>query len=222
MVWRRRSCGGSPLSGSSPSSSGSVPTARGCMRSGRGCHSKSSSEPIGPSTWGHCRLACSLDGYTPGGSGSCLRRNRCWQTSSGWMPSSVGRRPASRQQLMDAQRPSPHEGPQPLHAVDEPSGGVAPRPHRWAAGRHRSSVGTLEAPLQVTNEVREGVVSLPHGYGHGRDGTWLSVANANPGVSIAINGLPVTVESANPDLAHGPGTGRLRCGSARCFSVGLG
>lgn len=26
--------------------------------------------------------------------------------------------------------------------------------------------------------------SLPHGYGRGRDGTWLTVANANPGVRI--------------------------------------
>jgi len=48
----------------------------------------------------------------------------------------------------------------------------------------RSSVGTLQAPLQVTDQIREGVVSLPHGYGHGRDGTRLTVANANPGVCI--------------------------------------
>lgn len=26
--------------------------------------------------------------------------------------------------------------------------------------------------------------SLPHGYGRGRDGTWLTVTNANPGVRI--------------------------------------
>ena len=76
----------------------------------------------------------------------------------------------------------------------------------------RSSVDTLEAPLQVTDAIREGVVSLPHGYGHGRDGTQLTVANANPGVCInditsdalldelsgtsALNGVPVTVQAA--------------------------
>jgi anaerobic selenocysteine-containing dehydrogenase len=81
----------------------------------------------------------------------------------------------------------------------------------------RSRAGTLEAPLQVTDEIREGVVSLPHGYGHGRDGTWLTVANANPGVCIndvtdhllldelsgtsAMNGVPVTVEAAQPPPA---------------------
>jgi len=78
----------------------------------------------------------------------------------------------------------------------------------------RSRAGTVEAPLQVTDEIREGVVSLPHGYGHGRDGTWLTVANANPGVCIndvtdhllldelsgtsVMNGVPVTVEAAQP------------------------
>jgi len=82
----------------------------------------------------------------------------------------------------------------------------------------RSSVGTLQAPLQVTDQIREGVVSLPHGYGHGRDGTRLTVANANPGVYInditdhrlldelsgtsAMNGVPVTVEAAQPAPAH--------------------
>jgi anaerobic selenocysteine-containing dehydrogenase len=82
----------------------------------------------------------------------------------------------------------------------------------------RSSAGTLQAPLQVTDEIREGVVSLPHGYGHGRDGTRLTVANANPGVCInditdhllldelsgtsAMNGVPVTVEAAQPAPAH--------------------
>jgi hypothetical protein len=43
----------------------------------------------------------------------------------------------------------------------------------------RSRLGTLEAPLQLTEEIREGVVSVTHGYGHGRVGTLLTVANAN-------------------------------------------
>jgi anaerobic selenocysteine-containing dehydrogenase len=78
----------------------------------------------------------------------------------------------------------------------------------------RSSAVALEAPLQVTDEIREGAVSLPHGHGHGRDGTWLTMANANPGVCVndltdhllldelsgasAMNGVPVTVEAAQP------------------------
>ena len=77
----------------------------------------------------------------------------------------------------------------------------------------RSRTGTLQAPLQITGQIRDGVVSLPHGYGHGRDGTGLTVANTQPGVCVndvtdhllldelsgtsALNGVPVTVEAAS-------------------------
>jgi anaerobic selenocysteine-containing dehydrogenase len=50
--------------------------------------------------------------------------------------------------------------------------------------RVRSRVGSVEAALEVTEEMRPGVVSLPHGWGHGRAGTRLAVANTVPGVSI--------------------------------------
>jgi anaerobic selenocysteine-containing dehydrogenase len=50
-----------------------------------------------------------------------------------------------------------------------------------------SRVGSVEAALEVSEEMRPGVVSLPHGWGHGREGTSLRVANAVPGVSL--NGL---------------------------------
>jgi anaerobic selenocysteine-containing dehydrogenase len=47
-----------------------------------------------------------------------------------------------------------------------------------------SRVGEVTVKLEVTNGVMPGVVSLPHGWGHGRAGTRLSVANAHAGVSI--------------------------------------
>jgi anaerobic selenocysteine-containing dehydrogenase len=50
--------------------------------------------------------------------------------------------------------------------------------------RVSSRVGVLEAALEVSDEMRPGVVSLPHGWGHGREGTSLRVATANPGVSV--------------------------------------
>jgi anaerobic selenocysteine-containing dehydrogenase len=78
--------------------------------------------------------------------------------------------------------------------------------------RVRSRVGAIEADLEVTDEVMPGVVSLPHGWGHTREGTRLAVARAHPGASIndltdedrldsvsgnaAFNGLPVAVEPA--------------------------
>ncbi|MEU9037111.1 molybdopterin oxidoreductase family protein [Streptomyces sp. NPDC048352] len=69
--------------------------------------------------------------------------------------------------------------------------------------------GSLDAPVEVTDTVRTGVVSLPHGWGHDRPGTRLAVAGAEPGVNVnqlldgtrldplsgtaVLNGFPVTV-----------------------------
>ncbi|MFD5876603.1 molybdopterin oxidoreductase family protein [Streptomyces sp. NPDC060322] len=44
--------------------------------------------------------------------------------------------------------------------------------------------GEVEAPAEITDSVRAGVVSLPHGWGHSRPGTRLSVAGAEPGVNV--------------------------------------
>ncbi|MFE2475439.1 molybdopterin-dependent oxidoreductase [Streptomyces sp. NPDC059389] len=44
--------------------------------------------------------------------------------------------------------------------------------------------GSLEVPVEVTDTVRTGVVSLPHGWGHDRDGARLSVASAVPGANV--------------------------------------
>jgi anaerobic selenocysteine-containing dehydrogenase len=78
--------------------------------------------------------------------------------------------------------------------------------------RIRSRAGAVEAPLHVTDHMMAGVVSLPHGFGHGRDGVKLSVAAAHAGVSAndvtderlydeltgtaALNGVPVEVLAA--------------------------
>ncbi len=48
----------------------------------------------------------------------------------------------------------------------------------------RSATGTVSADLEVTSEMMPGVVSLPHGWGHHREGTQLRVASERPGVSI--------------------------------------
>jgi anaerobic selenocysteine-containing dehydrogenase len=50
--------------------------------------------------------------------------------------------------------------------------------------RVRSRTGTVEVPLAVSAGVMPGVVSLPHGYGHGRPGTRLRVAARHPGASL--------------------------------------
>ncbi|MFZ3469307.1 molybdopterin oxidoreductase family protein [Streptomyces sp. 4.24] len=53
-----------------------------------------------------------------------------------------------------------------------------------APARVSSDGGSLEVPVEVTDAVRTGVVSLPHGWGHDRAGTRLSVAAAAPGVNV--------------------------------------
>ncbi|MDH3814294.1 MAG: molybdopterin oxidoreductase family protein [Acidobacteriota bacterium] len=73
-----------------------------------------------------------------------------------------------------------------------------------------SRAGRVEAPLELSDKVMPGVVSLPHGWGHHRPGTELSVAEEHPGVSIndltdelvvddlcgnaVLSGVPVWVE----------------------------
>ena len=87
----------------------------------------------------------------------------------------------------------------------------------------RSRVGSIVLPLEVTEEMMPGVVSIPHGWGHDRAGNQIGVAQQHAGASIndltdheavdalcgtaAFNGTPVTVEArvaekkAAPDQA---------------------
>jgi anaerobic selenocysteine-containing dehydrogenase len=75
-----------------------------------------------------------------------------------------------------------------------------------------SRVGTVTAPVEVTADIRPGVVSLPHGWGHDRAGADMAVARAHAGVNsnvltdeaavepltgtAVLNGIPVTVAPA--------------------------
>jgi anaerobic selenocysteine-containing dehydrogenase len=53
-----------------------------------------------------------------------------------------------------------------------------------AAVRVKGAGGEVTAPAEVTDAVRRGVVSLPHGWGHNRPGTRLSHASTDPGVNV--------------------------------------
>jgi anaerobic selenocysteine-containing dehydrogenase len=46
-----------------------------------------------------------------------------------------------------------------------------------------SRAGEIEAPVEVTDELMPGVVSIPHGWGHNVGGSRLSVASGDAGVS---------------------------------------
>ena len=47
-----------------------------------------------------------------------------------------------------------------------------------------SRVGSIEIPLEITDAIAPGVVSIPHGYGHAREGVRLDTARRHAGVSI--------------------------------------
>ncbi|MEE1740912.1 molybdopterin-dependent oxidoreductase [Streptomyces sp. BE147] len=53
-----------------------------------------------------------------------------------------------------------------------------------ATARIAASGGEIEAPAEITDTVRTGVVSLPHGWGHHRAGARMSVAAVDPGVNV--------------------------------------
>ncbi|MCE9500171.1 MAG: molybdopterin oxidoreductase family protein, partial [Leptospira sp.] len=75
----------------------------------------------------------------------------------------------------------------------------------------RSRVGQVEIEAELSDEMMPGVVSIPHGFGHGKSGTQTKIANQFAGVSIndltdemaldeltgnaAFSGVPVSVES---------------------------
>ncbi len=77
----------------------------------------------------------------------------------------------------------------------------------------RSRVGEVRVPVEVTDAIRPGVVSIPHGWGHDLDGVRLSVARRHAGVNsnlladetlfdpisgnAVLNGIPVEVLAAS-------------------------
>ena len=50
--------------------------------------------------------------------------------------------------------------------------------------RVSSRVGAIELPCEITEDIGRGVVSIPHGYGHGREGIRLDTAKKHAGMSI--------------------------------------
>ncbi|ATL26597.1 molybdopterin-dependent oxidoreductase [Streptomyces formicae] len=76
--------------------------------------------------------------------------------------------------------------------------------------------GEIDVPVEVTDAVRPGVVSLPHGWGHDRPGTRLAVAAEEPGANVnqlldgtlldplsgnaVLNGFAVQVTALTPAL----------------------
>jgi anaerobic selenocysteine-containing dehydrogenase len=52
--------------------------------------------------------------------------------------------------------------------------------------RVSSTTGHVDLPVEVTDAMRPGVVSVPHGWGHDRPGTSMRVARAVAGVNANV------------------------------------
>ncbi|WP_227511677.1 molybdopterin oxidoreductase family protein [Psychrobacter sp. ENNN9_III] len=79
-----------------------------------------------------------------------------------------------------------------------------------------SRVGSVNTIAEVTDELMPSVVSIPHGWGHGRKGVKQKIAQAHAGVSVndltddtlidqlsgnaAVNGVPVQLEAIEPEV----------------------
>ena len=97
-----------------------------------------------------------------------------------------------------------------------------------------SKAGALTVAVEVTDAMMPGVVSLPHGWGHDREGIHLTVARQFPGVSLndvtsefdvdslsgtaAFNGLAVSVRRVRP---LGPDDASIARSSPNEFPVGV-
>ncbi|MFF0265459.1 molybdopterin-dependent oxidoreductase [Kribbella sp. NPDC004536] len=82
-----------------------------------------------------------------------------------------------------------------------------------------SAAGSVQVEVASSNDIMPGVVSLPHGFGHNRNGSQLSVASQVQGPSVnditdaaltdptagtaAVNGVPVTVEACTAPSSPG-------------------
>lgn len=79
-----------------------------------------------------------------------------------------------------------------------------------------SETGSVDVPVEVTDAIMAGVVSIPYGWGHGADGTMQSVASRYAGVNVnlltpkvmdplsgnaQLNGIPVRIRAAAGELA---------------------
>jgi anaerobic selenocysteine-containing dehydrogenase len=81
-----------------------------------------------------------------------------------------------------------------------------------------SRVGKIEIPLELSDEMMQGVISIPHGWGHNRNNTQLSIAQEHAGVSLndltdelvidvvsgtaAFSGVLVDVSLANKGISR--------------------
>ena len=137
------------------------------------------------------RLEAALDELD--GDGLVLVGRRHLRTNNSWSHNVAGL--AKGQQLCTLQ----------VHPTDAQDHGL----RDGGTARVRSRAGEVRVTVEVTEDLRPGVVSLPHGFGHDLDGIELEVARRQPGVNsnvltdrqdvdpvsgnAVLNGIPVEI-----------------------------
>jgi anaerobic selenocysteine-containing dehydrogenase len=105
------------------------------------------------------------------------------------------------------------KGKNPVYLTIHPDDATARNITADSIVRVTSPRGSIELPVEISDEVMTGVVCMPHLWGHNRPGTRQRVANATPGVSmndlsdvrnidelsgtVILNGYRVKVESVS-------------------------
>jgi anaerobic selenocysteine-containing dehydrogenase len=98
----------------------------------------------------------------------------------------------------------------------------------------RSRAGSIEVPIEISDDMMPGVVSIPHGWGHDRSEVQLEVASQHAGASIndltdnlaidalcgtaAFSATPVTVAAVGQSMKSEPGVVATGQGAKRMNS----
>ena len=122
----------------------------------------------------------------------------------------IGRRDLRASNSFMHNLPALVKGPERCTLQVSPHDAARLRLRAGGLARVTSRVGSVVAPVEVTEDLMPGVVSLPHGWGHQASAPWQRVAGAQPGVSVndwtddgvvepvigqsILNGVPVRLE----------------------------
>ena len=123
----------------------------------------------------------------------------------------IGRRQLRSNNSWMHNLPALMRGPARCTLLMHPSDAASRNLVAGARARVASGAGSFEATVELSDEVMPGVISLPHGWGHGGEGVRQSIASAAPGANVnlasdpgfldppsgnaAFNGVPVTVQA---------------------------
>ncbi|MDM7927040.1 molybdopterin oxidoreductase family protein [Blastomonas fulva] len=151
----------------------------------------------------------------------CLEALEQWRKALAETPADslllIGRRHVRNNNSWLHNSPRLAKGPDRCTAMIHPDDAVAHGVTDGDLVRITSRVGSVEVAAEISEDVMPGVISIPHGFGHDKPGTRLSVAGRRPGVSLndltdpqamdpisgnaVLNGTPVTLERVREAVA---------------------